>query len=69
MTPVAMRQFWRTIDNLDWSGLAPQDDKLLVPILFEACKHQPDLEQLEPSALNSYIVNRLPLIREIATSA
>ncbi|WP_017327812.1 hypothetical protein [Synechococcus sp. PCC 7336] len=68
MTPVAIRQFWRTIDSLDWSGLPRQDDDQLVPILLDACKRQPDLDQLEPSALNSYITNRLPLIREIASS-
>ena len=69
MTPLAIHQFWRTIDSLDWSGLPRQDDDELVPMLFAACRRQPSLDSLAEEDLNSYIVTRLPLIREIASSA
>ena len=67
MTPSAIRQFWRTIDSLDWSGLPRQNDDELIPMLLAACKRQPAFEQTEPQALLSYMSARLPLIREIAT--
>ncbi|MGK7908051.1 MAG: hypothetical protein AB4040_12625 [Synechococcus sp.] len=67
MTPSTIRQFWRTIDGLDWSGLPRQNDDELLPILLAACNQHPVFSQIERQALVSYISRRMPLIREIAT--
>ena len=69
MTPSTIRQFWRTVDSLDWSRIPRQDNDEILPLLLTACKRQPAFEQTDLHALVSYITLRLPLIREIATSA
>ena len=69
MTPLAIHQFWQTVDSLDWTGLPRQDDAELVPLLLDVCRRQPNLDELPADDLNSYILSRLPLIREIASSA
>ena len=68
MTPSAIRQFWRTVDSLDWSRIRRQDNDEIVPLLLAACQRQPAFAQTELHALASYITERLPLIRDIATS-
>ena len=68
MTPSTIRQFWRTVDTLDWSRIPRQDNDEILPLLLAACQRQPAFEQTELQALVSYITQRLPLIREIATS-
>lgn len=68
MTPSTIRQFWRTVDSLDWSRIPRQENDEILPLLLAACQRQPAFEQTELHTLASYITQRLPLIREIAAS-
>lgn len=67
MTPSTIRQFWQTVDSLDWSRIRRQDNDEILPLLLAACQRQPAFDQTDLNALVSYISNRLPLIRDMAT--
>jgi len=68
MTPLTIHQFWQFINRISQRGWAVKHNTELVPLLVEACRKEPLLDSVEIAALNSYINNRLPLIRDVLTS-
>jgi hypothetical protein len=67
MTPSMLRQFWGVVSGLNLRGLSIQNDDELVPILLNACRHQPQLNNLDNDTLLAYITSRLHLIRDLST--
>ncbi|MEO1134614.1 MAG: hypothetical protein AAFX40_18180 [Cyanobacteria bacterium J06639_1] len=68
MTPLTIHHFWQFIDRINRRGWAAKQDTELVPLLIDACRQEPPLDSVEVATLNTYINNRLPLIRDVMTS-
>ncbi len=69
MTPAIIRAFWDAVDRASLNHVGNLDDETLVRWLVDRVKEQSSLDSSQQDDLNSYINNRMLLIREIATQS
>lgn len=65
MTPEMMRRFWKLVSEIGRPELAQQEDDALLHTLLDACQQQYPFSALDHAILNSYISERIPLIRDM----
>jgi hypothetical protein len=65
MTPDMMRRFWKVVSEIGRPELALQEDETILRVLLDACQTQHPFSSLDNSELNSYISERIPLIRDL----
>ena len=68
MTPKMMRQFWALIDTTQVSTLLQIDDSALVQLLLNQFTAEQPIDPQAAHSLNTYIQEKLPLIRDTAES-
>ena len=66
MTPIMMRQFWALIEATQANTLLQFDDSDLVQLLTKQFAAKAAIDDTAATTLNSYIRNKLPLIRDSA---
>lgn len=66
MSPMMMRQFWSLVETT-WTNIPlGLDDRSLVQWLMRQVRSEQSLDSRETDILNTYIQERLPLIRDLA---
>jgi hypothetical protein len=68
MTPSIMRLFWNLVNQAQPSLLLRLDDESLMGWLVEQVRQKLCLDHNQEHDLNTYISDRLPLIRDIAAN-
>jgi len=67
MQPFLLRQFWQLIEETQTSRILGMDDTSLAKWLtHELIEHNISIDRTEASAINSYIRQKTPLIRDLA---
>ncbi|MGD1903560.1 MAG: hypothetical protein ACFB9N_15105 [Geitlerinemataceae cyanobacterium] len=67
MKPFLMRQFWQLIEETQTSRLLGMDDKSLASWLtHELIEHNVAIDRTDASAIDNYIRQKAPLIRDLA---
>lgn len=67
MTPFLLRQFWSLVETAHTNVLLSLDDASLIQWLNQQLQSQRSLNRDESNCLNTYIRERLSLIRDIAS--
>jgi hypothetical protein len=67
MKPLLLRQFWQLIEDTQTSQILGMDDTSLAKWLtHELIEHNVAIDRTEVSAIDSYIRQKTPLIRDLA---
>ncbi|NJN61580.1 MAG: hypothetical protein HC795_08720 [Coleofasciculaceae cyanobacterium RL_1_1] len=67
MKPLLLRQFWQLIEDTQTSKILGMDDTSLAKWLtHELIEHNVAIDRTEVSAIDSYIRQKTPLIRDLA---
>ncbi len=67
MKPLLLRQFWQLIEDTQTSQILGMDDTSLAKWLtHELIEHNIAIDRNEASAIDSYIRQKTPLIRDLA---
>lgn len=66
ITPKMMRQFWVIVEATQVSTLLQFDDSTLVQLLLKRFISEQPIDPQAKRSLNTYIQEKLPLIRDIA---
>jgi hypothetical protein len=65
MTPDMMRRFWALVNELSRPEVVQRQDDDLIRLLLRECQEKPPLSNVDSQALNTYISQHLPLIRDL----
>ena len=68
ITPKMMRQLWTLVDTTQVSTLLQFDDSALVQLLLKQFTAEQPIDDQAAHSLNTYIQEKLPLIRDTAES-
>ncbi|HEY9860015.1 MAG TPA: hypothetical protein V6D16_10965 [Candidatus Obscuribacterales bacterium] len=68
ITPKMMRQLWTLVDTTQVSTLLQFDDSALVQLLLKQFTTEQPIDAQAAQCLNTYIQEKLPLIRDTAES-
>lgn len=66
ITANMMRQLWAVIESTNVNTLLQFDDVALVQLLLQQLKAKQGLDAQADSSLDTYILSKLPLIRDTA---
>lgn len=65
MSPTVLHQFWFLVEHIQESNLSGLDDETLAQWIMRQAYHHLNLSDEELNHLNTYVLKRIPLIREL----
>jgi hypothetical protein len=68
MSPTILHQFWFLVERIQESNLSALDDETLAQWIMRQAYSHLNLNNEELNHLNTYILKRIPLIRELMGS-
>jgi hypothetical protein len=68
MSPTILHQFWFLVERIQESNLSTLDDETLAQWIMRQAHHHLSISNEELNHLNTYVLDRIPLIRELMGS-
>jgi hypothetical protein len=68
MSPTILHQFWFLLEQIQETNLSGFDDDTLAQWIMRQADQRLSIDNEELDHLNHYVLNRLPLIRELIAS-
>jgi hypothetical protein len=65
MNPTILHQFWFLVEGIQESNLSALDDETLAQRIMGQAHYHLNISNEELNHLNTYVLNRMPLIREL----